>query len=118
MTQTRPDYAAQDETTRARIREALGETLFVEAGAGTGKTRALVDRVVALILGGRPIERIVAITFTEKAAAELKDRVRGELERALADDSNGAKLIREALASLLFHRWRRRRRIHEGVHQR
>ena len=100
MTQTRPDYAAQDETTRARIREALGETLFVEAGAGTGKTRALVDRVVALILGGRPIERIVAITFTEKAAAELKDRVRGELERALADDSDGAKLIREALASL------------------
>ena len=100
MTQTRPDYAAQDETTRAKIREALGETLFVEAGAGTGKTRALVDRVVALILGGRPIERIVAITFTEKAAAELKDRVRGELERALADDSDGAKLIREALASL------------------
>lgn len=100
MTQTRPDYAAQDEKTRTRIREALGETLFVEAGAGTGKTRALVDRVVALVLGGRPIERIVAITFTEKAAAELKDRVRGELERALADGSDGAELVREALASL------------------
>lgn len=100
MTETRPDYAAQDETTRTRIREALGETLFVEAGAGTGKTRALVDRVVALVLGGRPIERIVAITFKENSAAELKDRVRGELERALADDSDGAKLVREALASL------------------
>ncbi len=100
MTETRPDYAAQDETTRIRIREALGTTLFVEAGAGTGKTRALVDRVVALVLGGRPIERIVAITFTEKAAAELKDRVRGELERTPTDDPDGADLVRKALASL------------------
>ncbi len=100
MTETRPDYAAQDEETRARIREALGETLLVEAGAGTGKTRALVDRVVALVLGGRPIERIVAITFTEKAAAELKDRVRGELEAQLAARADGSGPVREALESL------------------
>ena len=68
------------------IRRALDRTLFVEAGAGTGKTRALVDRFVALVLGRRPIERIAAMTFTEKAAAELRDRVREELERALRDD--------------------------------
>src|SRR5437867_3190180 len=101
MTSVDADHAAQDEVTRATIRQALDETLFVEAGAGTGKTRALVERVVALVLGGRTIDRIVAITFTEKAAAELKDRVRGELETALTTaGGEGAQLIREALTSL------------------
>jgi ATP-dependent helicase/nuclease subunit A len=70
-----------DERAREEITSLLNETLFVEAGAGTGKTRALVDRYVALVLAGREVERIIAITFTEKAAAELRDRVRGELER-------------------------------------
>ncbi len=71
----------------ARIREALDENLFVEAGAGTGKTKALVDRLVALVASGVPITEVVAITFTEKAAAEMKERVRSELEalRAQAD---------------------------------
>jgi len=94
------DYEAEDQRARERIREALGETLFVEAGAGTGKTSALVDRVVALVLGGRSIERIVAITFTEKAAAELRDRVRGGLERAKAERPDRADVIDLALESL------------------
>ena len=55
----------------------LGETLFVEAGAGSGKTRALVERIVALVTtGDAPLPEVAAITFTEKAAAELRDRVR------------------------------------------
>src|SRR5688572_17615543 len=74
-------YRADDERVREEIATLLDETLFVEAGAGTGKTRALVDRYVALVIAGRSVERIIAITFTEKAAAELRDRVRGELER-------------------------------------
>ena len=83
----------------ARIREALGESLFVEAGAGTGKTKALVDRLVALVQSGVPITEIVAITFTEKAAAELKERVRSELERLRAISDADGRLVR-ALASL------------------
>ncbi|HMO53703.1 MAG TPA: UvrD-helicase domain-containing protein, partial [Tepidiformaceae bacterium] len=67
---------------RALITSALDQTLFVEAGAGTGKTTALVGRIVALIRSGVPIERLAAITFTEKAAAELAERVRKELEKA------------------------------------
>ena len=56
---------------------------FIDAGAGTGKTTRLVRRVVRLVLDGTcPIERIAAITFTEKAAAELRDRVRVALLRA------------------------------------
>jgi ATP-dependent exoDNAse (exonuclease V) beta subunit len=56
-------------------------SLFVEAGAGTGKTSALVDRVVALVARGDvELRHVAAITFTEAAAAELRDRVRGALE--------------------------------------
>jgi ATP-dependent helicase/nuclease subunit A len=58
----------------------LDRTYLVEAGAGTGKTTVLVDRLLALLRAGVRISRIVAITFTEKAAGELKVRVRGALE--------------------------------------
>jgi ATP-dependent helicase/nuclease subunit A len=94
------DYAVEDERTRERIRGSLGETLFVEAGAGTGKTSALVDRVLALVLSGVPIERIVAITFTERAAAELRDRVRAGLEEAREAIFGQTEVIDTALSSL------------------
>jgi ATP-dependent exoDNAse (exonuclease V) beta subunit len=55
---------------------------LIEASAGTGKTRALVDRIVAVLAAGVPIEGIVAVTFTHAAAGEMKLRVRHELERA------------------------------------
>lgn len=78
-----------DAADRRRIRDDLDATLFVEAGAGSGKTRALVDRVVALVASGVPMRAIVAITFTEKAAAELRDRIRRALERAASTDDDG-----------------------------
>ena len=57
--------------------------LFVEAAAGTGKTTALVGRIVGLISAGAgTLNRIVAVTFTEKAAGEMKLRLRSEIERA------------------------------------
>ena len=62
----------------------LGENLMIEAGAGTGKTYALVSRVVALVKSGVRMQEIVAITFTEAAAAELSERIRSRLEQ-LAD---------------------------------
>jgi len=79
-----------DALERARIAEELDHTLFVEAGAGAGKTSSLVRRIVNLVVvDGVPITAIAAITFTEKAAAELRSRVRSELtaqpgERAAA----------------------------------
>ncbi len=69
-----------DEDVRRRIREDLDAALFVEAGAGTGKTTELVSRVLGLIEAGVEMRSLAAITFTEAAAAELRDRVRGELE--------------------------------------
>ena len=91
-----------DQDAREQIRSVLDETLFVEASAGTGKTAALVDRYLALVLSGRPVERIVAITFTDKAAAELRDRVRGELDMRLAleTDAGRLQLIETALTGL------------------
>ena len=83
-----PVFLPSDETARQAIRENLDETLFVEASAGTGKTSSLVARVVNLVTTGRAtLDRIAAITFTEAAAAELRDRIRQELEKAAEDDS-------------------------------
>lgn len=92
------DHLAADQRSRERISQALADTLFVEAGAGTGKTRALVDRYVALVMSGRRVDELVAITFTEKAAAELRDRIRAELERRSAgapDDDRSRTALRE-----------------------
>jgi len=72
-----------DQPARERLRDELDTTFFVEAGAGTGKTTALVARIVELVARDRlSMERLATITFTEAAAAELRDRVRQELERA------------------------------------
>jgi ATP-dependent helicase/nuclease subunit A len=72
-----------DQRVRDRIRDDLDTTLVIEAAAGTGKTTALVNRIVSVVGSGRAeLARIVAVTFTEKAAGELKLRLRGEIERA------------------------------------
>ena len=69
-----------DQAARDRIARVHDETLFVEAGAGSGKTSSLVSRVVNLVVGGADVTSIAAITFTEAAAAELRSRVRQTLE--------------------------------------
>jgi ATP-dependent exoDNAse (exonuclease V) beta subunit len=72
-----------DAEARRRILEEFGSTFFVEAAAGTGKTTALVGRIVNLIRGGAgTLNRIVAVTFTEKAAGEMKLRLRSEIEKS------------------------------------
>ena len=71
-----------DQRARDRIRTDSGATLFVEAGAGAGKTSALVGRILTLVDEGVPIDAIAAVTFTEKAAAELRHRLRTALGAA------------------------------------
>ncbi len=100
MNDGRARYEADDQQTRRQIRERLKDNLFVEAGAGTGKTSSLVERIVALVLDGTEIERIVAITFTEKAAAELRDRVRQALEDVPTVDPAEQALAAAALDAL------------------
>src|SRR5206468_12557922 len=70
-------------------RRGLGRTLFVEAGAGTGKTTQLVGRIANLVIDeGVPLAGIAAITFTEAAAAELAARIRVTFERRAAEDAD------------------------------
>jgi len=78
--------ADADEAARRIIRENLDDTLVVEAAAGTGKTTELVHRIVRVLAEGRAnVREIVAVTFTEKAAGELKLRLRQQLETARRD---------------------------------
>lgn len=65
-----------DREDRRAARLELGRSAVVEAGAGTGKTTLLIDRMAFLLLGsGLAPERLVALTFTEKAAGEIKARL-------------------------------------------
>jgi ATP-dependent helicase/nuclease subunit A len=76
MTTSLPDQAARD-----AIVNDLDSTLIVEAAAGTGKTTELVRRILRMLATGKTdIKKIVAVTFTEKAAGELKLRLREALE--------------------------------------
>ncbi len=85
-----------DDEARQRIRESLEESLIVEASAGTGKTTVLVDRIVEVLRRGAEIRNIVAVTFTHKAAGELKLKLREELDKA----RHGSPSIEEALKRL------------------
>jgi len=79
-----------DEAIRERVRTDFATTLVLEAGAGTGKTTVLVQRLVNLVVTGTAtLDRVVAITFTEAAAGELKMRLRDALEVRLETVSEG-----------------------------
>src|SRR5581483_8300515 len=83
--------ASNDAEARRRIRHSLDESLVVEASAGTGKTTELVNRIVQVLASGRTtVEKIVAVTFTHKAAGELKIRLRQKLDEARADQQTDA----------------------------
>ena len=90
-----------DAEARRQIAEHLDATLFVEAAAGTGKTTALVGRIVALLRSGRTsLDRVVALTFADKAAGEMRLRLRTELETARAGTAAGSDERRRLDAAL------------------
>ena len=92
-----------DAAARERIRTSLGESLIVEASAGTGKTTELIHRIVAVLEQGvARIDQIVAVTFTNKAAGELKLRLRQRLDesRAKAADAATRRNLEDALEHL------------------
>ena len=55
--------------------DARGQNLLVSAAAGSGKTAVLTERVAKLAAEGIPLERMLIITFTNAAAAEMKQRI-------------------------------------------
>jgi len=100
-----PDQAERDAAIAERARNVV-----IDAGAGTGKTTILVERVVRMVAppdGSQapaiPIARIAAVTFTRRAAGELRLRIRERLLGELATASTSParqSLIREALGGL------------------
>ncbi len=70
---------------RDKVQTVLNVNMVVEAGAGTGKTTLLITRLCLAVLAlGVPVEKLVALTFTEKAAAEIKTRLITALHEVLA----------------------------------
>ena len=85
-----------------RLRPGSHGPVLVEAGAGTGKTTLLVERILHLIRAdGVRLGEIAAITFTRKATAELKDRIRREILSAAQEEDAGAKeRLQDALENI------------------
>ena len=71
--------------------------ILVSAAAGSGKTAVLVERIVKKITGENQtdIDRLVVVTFTRAAAAEMKARIRNRLDDMLDEDENNANLIKQ-----------------------
>jgi len=81
-----PELLVADAGARQALLTDFESTFFVDAGAGTGKTTAIVGRIAELVAHGRlEMAQLVAITFTEAAAAELRTRVREALQEVALD---------------------------------
>jgi len=96
-------FPQDDNDPRDAIVNALDDTLIVEAAAGTGKTTELIRRIIRVLATRRAsMDQIVAVTFTEKAAGELKLRLREELEyaRAKAVEADERDALDKALETL------------------
>ena len=92
-----PDKSARDAASTL-----LGDNAFIEAGAGTGKSTTLVSRILNTITGPSPVSitSIAAITFTERAGAELRHRVRERMAKRL-EASNDTPADQQALTTAL-----------------
>jgi ATP-dependent helicase/nuclease subunit A len=89
-----PDSRTVDSESRRLIREALLTNILVEAGAGSGKTQMLAERMAAGVAAGvYQVEHMAAVTFTRKAASELRGRFHLALEKTLEDTSRQADEI-------------------------
>jgi len=87
-------FTPQDQSARDAAERSLNETTFIAAGAGTGKTTTIVKRIVNALCDSNSslsIRNLVAITFTERAAAELRRRIRSALQDQAARGSDKAK---------------------------
>ena len=91
-----------DQIQRRTILEDLDSSILVEAAAGTGKTTSIVGRMVMLLASGNAtIDKIAAVTFTRKAAAELADRFQKALQNQVNEcNPHQRRRLEQALLSL------------------
>jgi len=79
----------------------LSTSFVMTSGAGCGKTYRMVQRYTAIIEAGHDVTRIIAVTFTEKAAAELKSRVREKCREMMAQTEGEERAVWERAARRL-----------------
>ncbi len=82
---SRAEKVPADQAARDRVSRTLDTSFLVEAGAGTGKTSVLLERVLGILKTDLPLDKIAVITFTEKGAGELKARLRKGIERMISE---------------------------------
>lgn len=78
--------------------DARGCNLLVSAAAGSGKTAVLVERIITMLTKDTPsvsVDELLIVTFTEAAAAEMKERIREAMEKALEQDPDNEHLKRQ-----------------------
>lgn len=92
------DHPGDDPQESQRGASDPAASVWVAASAGTGKTKVLTDRVLRLMLGGTPPGRILCLTYTKAAAAEMENRIAERLrDWATADDATLERLLLELL---------------------
>ena len=82
-----------------KVIELRNRNILVSAAAGSGKTAVLVERIIQRLLDERDpldVDRLLIVTFTEAAAAEMKERIRDAIENALEDTPGNVHLQRQA----------------------
>ena len=92
-----------EEANRKNIIEKLEDNVFVEAGAGAGKTTLIVNRIINQLKSGMSPERIVVITFTNAAAEELRSRITARVRKeaiSAGHTDKVQKILTDALQQL------------------
>ena len=81
------------------VRDTRGKNMLVSAAAGSGKTFVLVERIISQILdekNGIDVDEILVVTFTNAAAAEMKDRIRRAIDKAILTKGADARIRAQA----------------------
>ena len=77
--------------------------ILVSAAAGSGKTAVLVERIITMLTDEEHpvnVDELLIVTFTEAAAGEMKERIRGAIEKALEENPENEHLIQAAMSEL------------------
>ena len=86
-------------TEQQRVIDLRDRNILVSAAAGSGKTAVLVERIITMLTKGEnpmDVDRLLIVTFTEAAAAEMKERIRTAIEKALEQDPDNEHLKQQA----------------------